>query len=81
MDVKRGREKKEEKRYCNRCSRCINFYVGDGYDRRSISSGRVLRLQINVELEKKKKTKKKFTLGREQFFPLCSDCIELIDVI
>jgi len=59
MDVKkREREmemkKEEKKRYCSLYCRCINFYVGDGYDRCSINSGSVLRLQATTYRPRKK---------------------------
>jgi hypothetical protein len=58
MDVKKRKrnraEERRKKRYCCRYCRCINFFVGDGYDRCRISSGGALRLQTNIQTKKKK---------------------------
>jgi hypothetical protein len=71
MDVEKRKRNRDEERRKRYCRRCINVYVGGGYDRCSISGDSVLRLQTDTQAEKKKRI-----IEREQFLrSLCSQLL------
>ena len=62
------KRRRRRKRYHNGCCHRFSFFVDDGYDRCSISSGGVLRLQTNEQIKKKNLCRKRTVLSP------CSHC-------